>query len=220
MAWQDLTPGILALFAEAQGDVQRSRVTAWESARRRVRPTKGEVMATSLKKQAEVFAAIARGLEGLSPAAAREVVDVLPMMTPQVFGALASISRDLEPIGLGSDDVRTVAEWVMETIEATTPPPPAKVKGRSRAATARKGSGPGAEGGPGRPMGEESQARVAFIVERGTVSIDTFAARFGVDHDRALNWLKSAHLRRGWIAKGERGEYVSLAEAARRKAAA
>lgn len=166
-------------------------------------------MVLSIAKKAQALAAVATALDGLKPEDALEVLTLFPTMTSEKLGALASLAKDLGDAS--PEDRAAVVAMAEESIAAMLPQP------EPRAPRIRT---PPKSASPGRPMTESSAARRAFVDARGSVTLTEFAEHFGIDKEKACHWLKSAVVRRRWIAKGEREEYISLAEAERRRRAA
>lgn len=166
-------------------------------------------MTTTIGQKAAALAAVATALDGLTPEDALQVLDVFPRLSRDQLGAVASLAKDLAE--LDAESVEDVLTYAAGSIASAVPTPAPKAKRIARG-KAKTPSG----GGGGRKPSDASVERLAYVNAKGAITLRDFAAHFGVSHSTACHWLKAAVRRRGWIAKGEREEYLSLAEAKRR----
>lgn len=203
--WLNLTRDVLETFIEAAGGRQRGRLDAWEATHRRRRQTRGETMVLTIAKKAQALGAVATALEGLTPEDGLEVLGMLPGLTAAKLGALCSLAKDLADVP--PDDLASVLAMAEDSITDALPDRPARTPRAPRREGAAK---------PGRPEGEKTRERLAYVEREGAVMLDAFAAHFGAEKDAACHWLKK-QVQRGKLAKGRTSEYLSLDEAARRR---
>lgn len=164
-------------------------------------------MVTTIGQKAQALVAVAQALDGLTPEDALQVLDVFPRLSRDQLGAIASLAKDLGD--LGAEAVEDVLTYAAGSIAETVPSSPVR-RAKTQRGHAKTGKG------PGRPRSDNSTERLAYVNARGVVTLREFAEHFGLERSTACHWLRSAVRRRGWIAKGERQEYLSLAEAKRR----